>query len=73
MEGRAAGWEEEGAAQRVAIERLMRAKAAREQRIAVLLTERNRLAQLLASTRVEEKEEEGEADEWRVGGGGGVG
>ena len=49
---------EEGAAQRVVIDRLLRVKASRDQRILGLLEERSRLAQLLAKTRVEEKEEE---------------
>ena len=60
--------QEDTTAQRVAIERLTRAKAARDQRLGVLLVERNRLAQLLALARVEEKEQEEqrrESEEWR--------
>ena len=59
------------AAHRLALERLLKAKASRDRQLAALLVERNRLAQLLARTRVDEKEEadrrrDGDEQSWQA-------
>ena len=50
---------EDGAAYRLAIERLLAAKASRDKQIAASIAERNKLAQLLARNRVADRESDG--------------
>ena len=56
LTGRVAALSEDSAAYKLAIERLLAAKASRDKQIAAIIAERNKIAQVLARNRVAERE-----------------